>query len=139
MAAVCPDPVTFLHIAARHPCLFRAVPRTRVTFLSGKVTKATRAGRDGLADIVSARLSLLLASHAPARTRTSVCSNRRALLARSASSLRHRDSAGKLTSAGHPWPAFPYQCLLGFMLDAGCAIGCASASPFSTCNASESA
>src|SRR5690348_8301814 len=73
-------------------------PAALVTFLSGKVTKAIRAGRDDLADVVSARLPLLLVSRAPARTRTSLCSNNRALLARSASSLRHRDSAGELTS-----------------------------------------
>src|SRR5690348_8022960 len=34
------DPVTFLHIALRHPCLFPRRPTARVTFLSGKVTKA---------------------------------------------------------------------------------------------------
>src|SRR5690242_9145783 len=79
--------------------------RERATFVSAKVAKTIRAGRDGLADVVSARLPLLLASRAPARTRASLCSNSRALLARSASSLRHRDSAQSSPRHGHPWPA----------------------------------
>jgi len=69
-------------------------PAARATFVSVKVAKTIRAERDGLADVVSARLPLLLALRAPARTRASLRSNSRALLARSASSPRHRDSAG---------------------------------------------
>jgi hypothetical protein len=40
----------------RHPCLFPRRPTARVTFLSGKVTKAIGAGHDGLANIRLARL-----------------------------------------------------------------------------------
>ena len=91
-------------------------PTARVTFLSGKVTKSIRAGRDGLADIVSARLPLFLASRAPARTRTSLCSNNRAFPARSTSSLRHRDSAQSSLRHGHPWPAHSSNCGLSLAM-----------------------
>jgi hypothetical protein len=67
--------------------------RERATFVSAKVAKTIGAGRDGLGNVLLPRLPLLLASRAPARTRASLRSNSRALLARSAASLRHRDSA----------------------------------------------
>src|SRR6185437_5505331 len=44
------------NLGVRQPCLFPRRPTARGSFLSGKVTKAIGAGRDGLADIVSARL-----------------------------------------------------------------------------------
>src|SRR5690348_16184510 len=44
------------HAEARHPCLFPRRPAARVTFLSGKVTKAIGAGHDGFSDVVSLKL-----------------------------------------------------------------------------------
>jgi hypothetical protein len=38
------EPVTLFVLFARHPCLFPRRPTARVTFLSGKVTKAIGAG-----------------------------------------------------------------------------------------------
>jgi len=58
---------------------FRAVPR-RVTFLSGKVTKAIGAGMTVSPTSGWLDSAALLAPSGPARTRTSVCSNSRALL-----------------------------------------------------------
>ncbi|TAM93836.1 MAG: hypothetical protein EPN40_12890, partial [Rhodanobacteraceae bacterium] len=51
---------------------------------AGLPAKERCAGHDGFADIVSAQLPLMLADRAQARTRPSLISDRRALLARSA-------------------------------------------------------
>src|SRR6185312_4377768 len=75
------------HVEARHPCLFPRRPTARVTFLSGKVTKAIGAGMT--VEPTSGWLAspALLAGRAPARTRTSLCSNSRAFPARPAAML----------------------------------------------------
>ena len=79
------------------------LPGERATFVSAKVAKTIRAGRNGLADIVSARLPLLLASRAPARTRTSLCSDIAPFATHPAAMLgatrRRRRSLRH-----HPWP-----------------------------------
>jgi len=73
------------------------LPGERATFVSAKVAKTIRAGRDGLADIVSARLPLLLAARAGANSHIPVL--RQSRLARAlgivAAASRQR---GKLTS-----------------------------------------
>src|SRR6185312_5740762 len=67
------------------PVFFRAVLRRGLLSVSAeRVAKDHCSGHDGLADILSTRLPLVPADRAPARTRTSMCSNMRALLARSA-------------------------------------------------------
>src|SRR5574337_84965 len=66
----------------------------RATFVSAKVAKTIGACGGGRTNIVFVRLPLPLASRAPARTRTSVCSNMRAFPACSASRLRHRQRRG---------------------------------------------
>jgi len=55
-----------------------------------KVAKNHCAGGSGLDNILLSRLPLPLADRAPARTRASLRSNIRALLARSSAQLRHR-------------------------------------------------
>ncbi|MDE2272165.1 MAG: hypothetical protein KGJ94_09305 [Xanthomonadaceae bacterium] len=52
-------------------------------FCFGKNGQNHCAGHDGFADVVSAQLPLVLAARAPARTRPTLASNMRALLARS--------------------------------------------------------
>jgi len=49
-------------------------------------------------------LDAMVADRAPARTRTSVCSNVRAFPARSAALLGIAYSAGSSLVDGHPWP-----------------------------------
>src|SRR5690348_18338224 len=92
----------------RHPCLFPRRPTARVTFLSGKVTKAIGAGHGGLANIRLARRPVAsCARRAGANSHIPVLGHRALLppgpamlgaMRRRPSSLRH----------GHPWPAL--QC-----------------------------
>jgi len=62
----------------------------------------------GFGNVVLPHLPLPLADRAPARTRTSLRSNMRALLARSPARLRHRQRRVSSFAAGHPWPAFSH-------------------------------
>jgi len=78
-----------------------------VTFLSGKVTKAIARGHADLADFLSARLPSALAERRPRRTRTSMCSNMRRLLRRSAARLGVMHGAGKLA---HRRPSMACAC-----------------------------
>ncbi|GEM_PF-5127115 len=73
-------------------------------FPFGESNQSRCAGHDGLADVVSARLPLVLADRAPARTRTSLCSNMRALLARAAARRGVMQRRGFCFDDGHPWP-----------------------------------
>src|SRR5690348_5641105 len=56
----------------RRPCLFPRRPTARITFLSGKVTKAIGAGHNGLANTGWLDFAALLAPSGPARTRASL-------------------------------------------------------------------
>src|SRR5690242_3465878 len=76
-----------LYVDVRHPCLFPRRPTARVTFLSGKVTQAIGAGTTVSPTSGWLDCPALLAGRAPARTRTSLCSNNRAFSARPAAML----------------------------------------------------
>ena len=72
----------------RHPCLGSArLQRERPTFVTAKVGKATTPDMTVLATSSCLDCPTLLVDRAPARTRTFMCSNMRALLARSAAML----------------------------------------------------
>ena len=82
---------------------FRSLSRASY-FCFGKSSQNHCAGHDDLADIASARSPLVLADRAPARTRPSLASDMRALLARSAARRGVMQRRGYRFDDGHPWP-----------------------------------
>ena len=88
------------------PLWFRSPPRRARYFLfRQKVPKNHCACGGDLDNVLLSRLPLPLADRAPARTPASLQSNMRALLARSATRLRHHQRRGCRSATGHPWPS----------------------------------
>ena len=86
-----PKEIPFTTQAEDAPVWIRSPQRRASYFLFRQKAAKNQCARGGDLDtVLVSRLPLPLADRAPARTRTSLCSNMRALLARSAARLRHR-------------------------------------------------
>src|SRR5690242_21053536 len=81
-------------------------PTARVTFLSGKVTKAIGAGHDGLANIRLARLPCASRrARAGANSHVTVLKQSRLSRAPGCDAQRHATAPQSSLRHGHPWPA----------------------------------
>src|SRR5690348_7706109 len=101
-----PLPPGLSDFVARHPCLFPRRPAARVTFLSGKVTKAICAGHDDLANVRLARLRCASrAKRAGANSHIPVLRQLRLAPAWRCDARRHATARESSLRYGHPWPA----------------------------------
>ncbi|HEX7369710.1 MAG TPA: winged helix-turn-helix domain-containing protein [Rhodanobacteraceae bacterium] len=98
--------LTFMSFPARlTKSGFAGLRRASPFLFRQKGAKDHCAGHDGFAGIVPAELPLVLANRAPARTRTSLCSNIRALLARSTARRGVMQRRIDCFDGSHPGPS----------------------------------